>query len=263
MDQSESKKTRSPLSYSRIEQELQRLEHGDVALYVHDQVGSTNDVVVAELSKLSTNSAIVVTADEQIAGRGRLDRNWTSPWGAGIALTIAVKAADVVGEVTSVPLRAGLAVQQALADFDVSAFVKWPNDIVTHDGLKLGGLLSVAREHAIIVGIGLNVSLTHEELPTPVSTSLMLMGHNVSREELIARIVSRFQNVISHPHWRDDYQAVSATFGQQVRLHRTGQPMIEGQVVQFGDDGSIHIETANTVAAFSIGDVEHLRPLVD
>lgn len=263
MGHSESKETRSPLSHARIEQELARLEHSDVAVYVFDQVGSTNDDVVQFLPQLSTHRAIVVTADEQVAGRGRLDRNWSSPWGAGIALSIAVKASHIKGELTSVPLRAGLAVQQALADFEVTTQVKWPNDIVTTEGLKLGGLLSVARDNAVIVGIGVNVSLTSDELPTPTSTSLALLGHSISREELIARIVVNFSRIIDQPEWMSKYHAVSATLGQHVRLHRSGQPAVDGTVVWFGDDGSIQLETVNGKATFSIGDVEHLRPVGD
>ena len=259
MSQAESKTTRSALSYDLLAQEFAQRGLDAVALFVHDSVGSTNDEILAHLPSLPAHSAIVVTADEQVSGRGRLDRVWSSPWAAGIALTIAVDAAHIKGEITSVPLRAGLAVHKALATFGVQVGVKWPNDIVTLDGLKLGGLLSVARENAILIGIGLNTSLTSEELPTPVATSLELLGHHVARENLIAEIVAQVHSAIADANWVESYNQASATLGKHVRLHRKDQPTIEGTVVEFAVDGSIRIATELGDEAFSIGDIEHLR----
>lgn len=260
MGQSESKESRSALNAGLIEQEFAGLNQTRVLVEVRDSVGSTNEEVLTYLSQLDSYDVIILTADEQTAGRGRLDRTWSSPWAAGIALTIAVPVASVSGDLTSVPLRAGLAVQRALQNHGVTAQVKWPNDIVTDQGHKLGGLLSVARDQAVLVGIGLNVSLTSDELPTEMATSLALLGHNVSREKLIAGIVHEFQHVLTQGDWLADYESVSATLGQQVKLHRQGLPDVQGTVIAFAFDGSIKIATTAGTEIFSIGDVEHLRP---
>lgn len=259
VDQSEAKVTRSALSVSLIEQELARLGGLSVLLEVRDSVGSTNNEVLSYLSALTTHGVVVVTADEQTAGRGRLDRSWSSPWAAGIALTLGVPASRIVGEITSTPLRAGLAVQRALATLGVDVLVKWPNDIVTAQGNKLGGLLSSLHDQNVVVGIGLNVSLDESELPTATATSLTLLGHEVSREKLIAHIVHEFHNVITQSEWLDNYLTVSATVGQQVILHRQGLTDVHGTAVAFAHDGSILIENEQGTQTFSIGDVEHLR----
>ena len=260
MGQSEAKLTRSALDAALIEQELLSLGQTSVHLEVRQSVGSTNDEVVPYLSALAEHNLVVMTADEQTAGRGRLDRSWSSPHAAGIALTMALPISQVSGELTSVPLRAGLAVQRALLSMDISVTVKWPNDIVSNQGHKVGGLLSVVRDQNVLVGIGLNVSLTHDELPTTTSTSLSILGHDVSREQLIARIVHEFYAAVSQAEWLSDYEKVSATLGQHVTLHRQGLPGVNGKVVSFAPDGSIVIDSEAGQQSFSIGDVEHLRP---
>lgn len=259
MGLSDAKETRSALSASLIEQELAKLGQMSILLEVRDSVGSTNNEVLSYLSALSAHAVVAVTADEQTAGRGRLDRTWSSPWAGGIALSLALPASQVAGEITSAPLRAGLAVQRALAFLGVDVLVKWPNDIVTAQGSKLGGLLSSLHEDNVVVGIGLNVSLEESELPTPTATSLVLLGHVVSRERLIALIIHEFHKAITQIEWLDSYQNVSATLGQQVILHRQGLADVQGQAVAFAQDGSIVIVTAQGSETYSIGDVEHLR----
>jgi BirA family biotin operon repressor/biotin-[acetyl-CoA-carboxylase] ligase len=258
--QSESKETRSALSQSLIQQELKRLGVPDVELHVFDKVGSTNEDITQYLSAVESKAAVVVTADEQIAGRGRLDRTWSSPWAAGIAMSVGVHISTVAGQLSSVPLRAGLAVNKALTELGVSSQLKWPNDVVTYDGHKIGGLLSFTRDGRVVVGIGLNVSLTESELPTPTSTSLQLLGHDLEREVLIAAIVQQLLQEFTQDNWLDDYNRASATLGKKVRLQRINLPDVEGIVSGFLSDGSISIETLDGVSAFSMGDVEHLRP---
>lgn len=259
MGQSESKETRTSLSAARIQQEFEHLGQLNIAVHVFDQVGSTNDTITQYLSQLDTHAAVIVTADEQIAGRGRLDRSWSSPWAAGIALSIAVPLAAINGSITNVPLRAGLAVHKALASLNVQVKVKWPNDIVTAQGKKLGGLLSLTRDNIIIIGIGLNISLMQDELPTPTATSLALLGHDISREELIALITQNLFSLLPRSDWMSEYISASGTINQSVLLTRINQPQIEGIVVGFGDDGSIHIDSAGDVSSHSVGDIEHLR----
>lgn len=258
--QSESKKTRSALSQTLIQQELKRLGVADLELHVFDQVSSTNEDIVQHLSAVESKVAVVVTADEQLSGRGRLDRTWTSPWAAGIAMSVGVHMNTVAGQLSSAPLRAGLAVNKALTQFGITSQLKWPNDVVTCDGHKLGGLLSFTRDGCIVVGIGLNVSLTESELPTPTSTSLQLLGHDIEREVLIAAIVQQLLKEFAQDNWLDDYNRASATLGKKVRLQRINLPDVEGIVFGFLLDGSISIETLDGVSSFSMGDVEHLRP---
>ena len=221
-------------------------------------IDSTQTALLARpISDLPHGHTLI--AGHQTAGRGRLTRSWQDPEGQALLMSSVVHIHEGDHHFEVLPLVTGLAVQRALHTVLSGVRLKWPNDIVTHDGLKLGGLLSVARENAILIGIGLNTSLTSEELPTPVATSLELLGHHVARENLIAEIVAQVHSAIADANWVESYNQASATLGKHVRLHRKDQPTIEGTVVEFAVDGSIRIATELGDEAFSIGDIEHLR----
>ena len=257
------KASRKNLQNAEITAELARLGCEWVSVHVLDQVESTNDEAVARMSHVSLGQAVVVTADEQVAGRGRLDRQWSSPWAAGIALTISCARDDVSGAPTSVPLRAGRAVVAALESMSIPVALKWPNDVVTLDDpmRKLGGILVQLIDDVFVIGIGLNVSLVEEELPTASATSLHLMGHSdVSREELIARIIAALNVELVQDAWIDRYRESCRTLGTDVRISRVGQSVVEGKGFDISDSGALMVKTEHGVVEVSMGDVEHLRP---
>jgi BirA family biotin operon repressor/biotin-[acetyl-CoA-carboxylase] ligase len=227
---------------------------GDVDLNVQVSVGSTNDVVLD-----MSSSWALATADEQTSGRGRLDRVWQSPLAAGIAMSVAFPRTDLRVPLTAVPLVAGTAVVEALVQHACSARLKWPNDILLGSEKKVGGILVSLHGERVVVGIGLNVSLTESELPTPVSTSLSIEGHDVERESLIAEIVARLRAGISRDDWRKNYLAVSATVGQRVTVSRVDAQVIEGLCVDVDEDGALVLEGASGTERVTVGDVQHVR----
>ncbi len=256
------KASRKNLQNAEITAELARLGCEWVSVHVLDQVKSTNDEAVARKSAVIPGTAIAVTADEQVAGRGRLDRTWTSPWAGGIALTVCCAIDDVIGQATSVPLRTGRAVVAALESLSIPVALKWPNDVVTVDEpmRKVGGILVQLIDGVFVIGIGLNVSLLEDELPTAQATSLHLLGHHdVSREVLIARIISALNVELVQDGWIDRYREVSRTLGTRVRITRMGQEAVEGLGLDISDSGALVVETEQGVVEISMGDVEHLR----
>ena len=263
MSTNDVKASRKNLQIAEITAELARVGCEWVSVHVLDRVESTNDEALARKSLVSTGQAVVVTADEQVAGRGRLDRNWSSPWGAGIALTISCSSDDVTGAATSVPLRAGRAVVAALDSLSIPAALKWPNDVVTLDDpmQKIGGILVQLIDDVFVIGIGLNVSLLEDELPTPTATSLHLMGHqNVRREELIARIIAALNVELVQDDWISRYRDSCRTLGTAVRVTRVGQSVVEGIGFDISDSGALKVKTEHCEVEVSMGDVEHLRP---
>src|SRR5690606_15502419 len=149
-------------------------------LEVLAETPSTND----ELVSLAANEAewpdfSAVVTDTQTAGRGRLGRVWVSPAGTALAVSVLVRAdsslrIDALGWL---PLAAGLAmtraVRLALPDRD-DVTLKWPNDVLV-GGSKISGVLSelvVGRAPSVVVGAGLNLTMTVEQLPVPTATSL-------------------------------------------------------------------------------------------
>lgn len=145
-----------------------QLEHGHVVLHDLDRVTSTQDEAARRLGA-GDPAPFAVLAREQTAGRGRLGRRFVTPPGAGVAVTVVLRTGLPLDARTWIPLAAGLAVIDVLAapplglapvDADGGGDVglKWPNDIHTVDGRKLGGILVEGRgpDH-VLVGIGLNL----------------------------------------------------------------------------------------------------------
>ncbi len=133
-----------------------------------EQVTSTLDIM-HELAVEGAPSGALVLADEQIRGRGRQSRRWYSPKGCGVWLSTLKRPSTPV-ESGVLALRTGMAVVRALADLDVVAKLKWPNDVMVHDR-KLAGVLCEARWRGqeiawVALGIGINV---HGPLPAAIA----------------------------------------------------------------------------------------------
>jgi BirA family biotin operon repressor/biotin-[acetyl-CoA-carboxylase] ligase len=127
-------------------------------------LGSTNDLA-RELAAAGAPQGTVVTADEQVAGRGRQGRSWTAP--AGKALLYSAIVRPLQQRHLVLPLAASLAVAEAAEEVaDVSCAIKWPNDVWI-EGRKCAGVLIEARPQDgwAVIGVGLNVSIEPDEFP--------------------------------------------------------------------------------------------------
>lgn len=235
---------------------------------VRDAVTSTNDEVV-DLWRTSSDQIVVLAANEQVAGRGRLERAWSSPAGTCVAMSVAVPldvARDSNVEVSALPLYVGLCVQRALGQAGFLAGIKWPNDIVVVDAdgtlRKLGGILVQFQDDVLVIGVGLNVSLTQSELPIPTATSLNLLGFFVTREELIARIVGELSGIVSvsNEKWLAEYRNQCVTLGQHVKVTQVVGSAVEGIACGVDVHGELMLELNGQQVSVSIGDVEHVRP---
>ena len=146
------------------------------------ETGSTNADLLARAQGGADIDGSVLLAEYQNAGRGRHGRQWSAPPRTQVALSVGVAGASVPrpgwGWLT---LAAGVAVADALAALDVQAGLKWPNDVLVNDG-KLAGILAevAAPTPSIVVGLGLNVTLTAEEAPDPHATSLLMLGSSAT-----------------------------------------------------------------------------------
>src|SRR5215510_2662035 len=123
-------------------------------IHWYSDIGSTNDVAGAFAEK-GADEGLVVLADRQTAGRGRLGRSWASPSGAGIYVSVVLRpAADAARLLT---IAAGVAVTDGIASATgLSTHVKWPNDVHV-GGRKLAGILAEGAAGHVVLGIGINV----------------------------------------------------------------------------------------------------------
>lgn len=239
--------------------------------------GSTN-ADAADQVREGAPEGFTVVAEEQASGRGRLDRTWVSPFGAGLAMSVVLRPSVPERSWGWVPLIAGVAVVDALADQGVTAALKWPNDVVVdgdaRDGgpgpRKLGGLLVERVGPALVVGIGVNVDLTEEELPVPRATSTRLEGADVRREVLVVDILDHLRR--HYVHWQlaggdarragiaEVYAARCLTLGRAARALLPGGDVVEGAGSALDDDGRLVLRLADgSTRVVSAGDVEHLR----
>ncbi|WP_405924210.1 biotin--[acetyl-CoA-carboxylase] ligase [Streptomyces sp. NBC_00035] len=241
------------------------------------RTGSTNSDLVALATAGTAAEGAVLVAEEQNAGRGRLDRQWTAPARSGLFFSVLLKPAQVPVERWGwLPLLTGVAVATALSRAaGVDTALKWPNDLlVTVDGAerKAGGILAErAGTDAVVVGIGINVSLREDELPVPGAGSLALAGAATTDRDTVLRAVLR-SLAQWYERWRDaggdpvasglqeTYAAGCATLGRVVRAELPGGRSISGEAVAVDGDGRLVLATEEGVQEpVGAGDIVHLR----
>jgi BirA family biotin operon repressor/biotin-[acetyl-CoA-carboxylase] ligase len=137
--------------------------------------------------------AIAVT-DEQTEGRGRLGRSWQAPAGTSLLFSIVLEPPVSAERLPELSLVAGAAVAEAVeTETGLATEVKRPNDVLV-SGRKLAGILAEAVDGRVVLGVGVNVSQTKDQLPdaTP-ATSLALEGAAVDREALLVTVLARLE----------------------------------------------------------------------
>lgn len=226
-------------------------------------------VDVEQLAAQGAPEGTVVVAEEQTAGRGRRGRHWESAQYAGLWLSLLLRPERSADRIGWLPLVVGVGVARALrAVAGVEARLKWPNDVVvvSDSGVrKMAGLLAERlADGAVIVGLGINVSQTADELPAG-GTSLIMEGARVQREDVLAAVLGEIAR--TYRSWDDGasltpaYADLSATIGERVRVQRPGGDVVGiagelgagGELIVTDDSGCEHHITA--------GDVMHLRPV--
>jgi len=228
---------------------------------VLDVTGSTN-AVASERALAGEPSGLVVVAEAQTAGRGRLDRSWVSPPRAGLTLSVLVRPDLPPVRWPWLPLLTGLAVATALREqAELDAVLKWPNDVLV-DGRKLCGVLAeVPEPGAAVLGIGLNVTTRAAELPaaaqTPATSVAMSGGSTTDRDTLLRAVLRALGDVLGDVDAaRAAYRERCTTLGRSVRLQLPGGTSVEGVAEAVDDVGRLVVAGR----AYGAGDVVHLRP---
>lgn len=253
---------------------------GDAAwgpVAVLPSTGSTNADAVEQAGE-GAPEGFTVVADEQTEGRGRLGRVWSSPAGAGLAMSVVLRPHMPEAAWGWLPLVTGLAVVEALGRQGLDAALKWPNDVVVdgdaRDGSagprKLAGLLAERAGQAVVVGIGVNVDLAEHEAPVPRATSTRMEGVELSREQLCVDVLvalrSRYLDLqlaagdADRAGTLDAYRRACLTVGREVRVLLPGGDVLAGLAVDVDPSGRLVVEAPGGArTALSAGDVEHVR----
>ncbi|MCG6496427.1 biotin--[acetyl-CoA-carboxylase] ligase [Kitasatospora sp. A2-31] len=246
------------------------------SLDVVTETGSTNSDLAARAAEGAPQGAVLV-AEQQNAGRGRLERQWTAPARSGIFLSVLLRPDGVpVERYGWLPILVGVAAASTLNRVaEVEVGLKWPNDLqveIAGAERKIGGILTELGGGAVVAGLGLNVSLREAELPVPTAGSLVLAGAAVTdRSTLLRALLREFAGL--YEEWTaaaGDPQASGllpayldrcTTLGRQVRVHLPGDRELLGEAVAVDGDGRLVVRTPDGARrAVGAGDVVHVRP---
>src|SRR5690554_4410846 len=167
-------------------------------IIVLDRAESTNDELVARANSGDLPEFSTVVTLDQTAGRGRLGREWVTPAGKALAISVLLKPTMASEHWGWIPLLAGVAMTRAVARMipDASVTLKWPNDVLVDTAggeRKVSGVLSeLVSEGTIVVGVGVNLTVTNDELPVDTATSLATNGAAGPAAELADLALAEF-----------------------------------------------------------------------
>ncbi len=236
-----------------------------------DVVGSTGstNADMAARARVGAPAGQVLVAGEQTAGRGRLDRSWVSPPGSSVSISMLLQPVPEFPRWGWLSLLTGMAMASALAEIapDPSLVqLKWPNDVLI-DGRKVCGILSERVEHLMgaraVVGVGLNLELSAEELPVPTATSLSLEGFPVDRDRVVAGFLAQMEGY--YTRWQgsgslvDEYRDRCSSVGAELTITVTPNVVVRGRGHGVDEFGRLQVATSSGVQSFAVGDVVHAR----
>lgn len=223
-----------------------------------ERIGSTNELVSLEAAA-GAAEGLVVSADFQTAGRGRLDRTWEARSGDGLLVSVLLRPDDLprtrwglVASAAAVAARAA-----CLAEAGVEVEIKWPNDLLAAHGPKLAGILAVEANGAVVVGMGMNV----HGAPPGAACLDELAGRRVDRGGLLVRWLRDLDGLLRD--WDEvaaRYRRECATVGRWVSVELAAGRFVTGMVEAIDEMGRLVLRSGDgDVQVLSVGDVTHLR----
>ncbi len=263
--------TRGPIDAERLAAASERSP--DLTFELLDEAPSTN-AVAAERARAGAHEGLVVVADHQVAGRGRLDRVWQTPPGTAVTFSLVLRPTAPAASWPWLPLLVGHNVAKAITALGYDARVKWPNDVLLADDRKLVGILVERVETptgpAAVVGVGINVATTADELPVVTATSLEVARPGApDRTSVLLAVTAALRE--GYDIWQtggeqatarlaQSYRSHCATLGRDVRVELPGGGDLTGRAVDIDDDGRLVVRTATGEQRVGAGDVIHVRP---
>jgi len=227
-------------------------------IHFYREVSSTNSIA-RQMAKSGAREGTIVISRTQSSGRGRLQRKWFCPPGKGLLLSMLLRPKISVHFIPQLTLLTAVVVAETIkAVTGCLAGIKWPNDIyINHK--KVCGILaetSFSRTNVeyVIIGLGLNVNLDTDQLPTDckeTSTSLSLeLGQSVSRIRLLKQFIicwdEHLQGFIrgGHPYLRSKWMENNVTIGKNVSINK-GDHSIDGLAIDVSEKGGLIVRLAD------------------
>jgi BirA family biotin operon repressor/biotin-[acetyl-CoA-carboxylase] ligase len=238
-------------------------------IYHYEMVSSTMDVAF-DLALDGAQDGCVILAEGQQRGRGRMGRNWFSPKGKGIYMSVILKPKLLPNEAPKITLLAGVAVCEAIRGITgLIALIKWPNDILIEDK-KIGGILTeisaeTDRVKFAVLGIGINVNTRKIFLPREATSLKEELGKVVSRVELARQILRELEAFYILFEKRgfspiiEKWKHLSSTISKRIKVV-SKNVAIEGEAIDIDNDGALLIrKDSGFITRVISGDVVAVR----
>jgi BirA family biotin operon repressor/biotin-[acetyl-CoA-carboxylase] ligase len=256
--------TMSNFNLDILKQRLSGLPVSQIRYY--EQTGSTNDDALDWINHGAPDRSLVI-ADEQTAGRGRMDRRWITRKGTSLAFSVIFKPEASEQVPFYAPLGA-LGVALALENAaNAHPSIKWPNDVLL-GGKKVCGILAEAAWEGellagLVLGIGINIATSavrlEDDFLFPADSIQHSLGKDLNRVELLAETLKQiflWQNRLGSPDFVTEWNNRLAFRGQRVFINRPGMDGVAGEVLRIGQDGLLWIRQDNGIdISVSAGDV--------
>lgn len=247
--------------------QFDRLHKRNIDVDVHQSVSSTNSLVKAELAEQHLQAPLVMVADEQTAGHGKVDRPFYSAAHSGAYFTLGLPNSYWYAEnpPQGLTIRAVVAAFQAAEQlFDGQLSIKWVNDLY-RDGKKVAGILAETAidDHnqfcGVVIGWGMNLNVPADWPANLQSCAGALTDQPFSsqlRNRLVDLVVDRFLELLETP-WQqvlDVYRRYQYLAGKKLAVD-TGNEVTTGRFLRITDDGYLVIQTSTGARSFSSGTI--------
>lgn len=242
------------MNQPQLKSTLSKLPLGGIHYF--DSVGSTNDEALAWAANDAQDLSIVV-ANEQTAGRGRLDRPWFTPAASALAFSLILRpTADEKPHLSRTVGLAALSIANTIGMLGLAPQIKWPNDVLLN-GRKVAGVLielvwSGEDVDCMVIGVGINVAKTAVPstniLNFPATSLEHILGKAPDRTKLLHDILASLISL--RPHMRSDafmasWEKSLAYYGRQVQVELGGEQSVTGEVIGLESDGSLKLRAEN------------------
>jgi len=259
----------------RLKSKQRRTKRLGHQIMVLDEIDSTNREAMRQ-AESGAEEGLVIIANEQTEGRGRLGRSWFTAGEDALAISILLRPDIAPEHVPQLSLLTAVALHRALAKHVPNIRIKWPNDLLV-DGAKIAGILTEMRAepgrvHAVVLGIGLNIRQPKQGWPKEITQRVTDLstaaGKPVSRlhiaTDLIEALDECYDTYLSHgfSRIREWWWEAHAASGQMVRAH-SHSGYVEGIAEALDEDGALLMRVDGELQRFVAGDIELIGELIN
>ncbi|WP_293763437.1 biotin--[acetyl-CoA-carboxylase] ligase [uncultured Aquitalea sp.] len=250
------------LDVARVREALSPDAADVFTLAVAERTDSTNTQLTARAANGGLHG-LVLAAEMQTAGRGRLGRRWQMKLGAGLTFSLLWRFDRGLAQLAGLSLVVGIALARAMLRLGAPVQLKWPNDVLL-SGRKLAGILielsgDALGPAAVVIGIGLNVSAPGE-VDQPVA-ALSDVGIHVGRNTLLAEVLNELAAVLEQFNregfapFQEEWMRWSSHHNAPVRLSFSHGEPVDGVARGVAENGALLVETTDGVRVFHVGEV--------